>query len=32
VTGRSHHVAEAVLSDGAAGMHDDTIADQAIGD
>src|SRR5262245_50817126 len=29
---RSAHVAEAVLSDGAAGMHDHTIADQAIGD
>src|SRR5215831_9545075 len=32
VTGCSHHIAESVLPDGAAGMHDHTIADQAIGD
>ena len=32
VTGCSHHIAESVLADGAAGVNDHTIADQAIGD
>lgn len=32
MTGCSHHIAEAVLTDGATGMDHDPIADQAIGD
>src|SRR5262245_28415869 len=31
VTGRSHDVAEAILPDGAAGVHDDAVPDQAVG-
>src|SRR5262245_4258440 len=31
VTGRSHDIAEAILSDGAAGVHDDAVPDQAVG-